>query len=80
VIGLIFQAFGLTPTNRNVTVFTTTPIWNYTTVLNLIFLAVIAVLGWRFVRTGGLEMLRMMNAPPATATTHPGHGHHVHDH
>jgi uncharacterized membrane protein YraQ (UPF0718 family) len=79
VIGLIFQVLGLTPTNRNITVFTATPTWNYTTVLNLIFLAVIAILGWRFVRTGGLEMLRMMNAPPAAAA-HQGHDHHMHGH
>jgi hypothetical protein len=32
-------------------------------VLNLIFLALGAALLWRFVRTGGLPMLRMMNAP-----------------
>src|SRR5712692_3435861 len=79
VIGLIFQVLGLTPTNRNITVFTATPTWNYTTVLNLIFLAVIGILGWRFVRTGGLEMLRMMNAPPAAAA-HQGHDHHMHGH
>ena len=37
--------------------------WNYTTVLNIIFLALAAVLLWRFLRTGGLPMLRMMNKP-----------------
>jgi len=80
VIQLLFQLLGLTPTNRNITVFTATPTWNYTTVLNLIFLAIIAVLGWRFVRTGGVEMLRMMDAPAAAATTHEGHDHHMHGH
>ncbi len=78
-IGLLFQLLGLTPTNRNITVFTATLTWNYTTGLNLIFLAVIAVLGWRFIRTGGLEMLRMMEAAPAAAT-HQGHDHHMHGH
>jgi len=77
VIGLVFQGLGLTPTNRNVTVFTTAPSWNYTTVLNLIFLGVIAVLGWRFLRTGGVKMIRMMEAP-AAAATHQGHDHHGH--
>ena len=37
--------------------------WNYTTVLNIIFLGLAAVLVWRFVRTGGLPMLRMMAKP-----------------
>jgi len=37
--------------------------WNYTTVLNIVFLAVSAVLVWRFLRTGGPKMLRMMAAP-----------------
>jgi hypothetical protein len=37
--------------------------WNYTTVLNIIFIMFAAVLVWRFVRTGGLPMLRMMNKP-----------------
>jgi uncharacterized protein YacL len=78
-IGLLFQALGLTPTTRNITVLTATPTWNYTTVLDVIFLAVIAVLGWRFLRTGGVEMLRMMNAPPVAAT-HQGHDHHMHSH
>ena len=35
--------------------------WNYTTWLNIAFLALAAVLVWRFVRTGGIAMLRMMN-------------------
>src|SRR6266545_3046083 len=40
------------------------PSWNYTTFLNFEALAVAVVLGWRFLRTGGLAMLRMMDAPP----------------
>jgi len=63
LIGLAFQALGLVPTNRNVTVFESHPTWNYTTILNLFFLALMAVLGWRFLRTGGPQMLRMMEHP-----------------
>ena len=37
--------------------------WNYTTVLNIIFIIFAAVLAWRFARIGGLPMLRMMNKP-----------------
>ena len=32
--------------------------WNYTTVLNIVFLALAAALVARFVRTGDLRMLR----------------------
>ena len=34
--------------------------WNYTTLLNIAALALSAALAWRFLRTGGPEMLRMM--------------------
>jgi hypothetical protein len=37
--------------------------WNYTTWLNILFLGLAALLVWRFLRTGGPEMLRMMNKP-----------------
>ena len=37
---------------------------NYTTVLNVIFLAIAALLVWRFRRTGGPEMLAMMDMSP----------------
>jgi YHS domain-containing protein len=37
---------------------------NYTTVLNIVFLALAAVLLVRFFRTNGLAMLRMMNEIP----------------
>ena len=40
--------------------------WNYTTALNLLFLALAALLLWRFFRTGGRQMLAMMNDSPET--------------
>jgi uncharacterized protein len=58
LIGGAFQLLGLTPANHHVTVFETQPAWNYTTLLDLAFLVLMAVLAWRFVTTGGLEMLR----------------------
>jgi Cu+-exporting ATPase len=45
-------------------VFQTRPSWNYTTFLDFAALAVAAVLGWRFLRTGGPAMLRAMGASP----------------
>jgi uncharacterized protein len=38
---------------------------NYTTGLNVVFLALAVVLVVRFMRTGGPRMLRTMNAPPS---------------
>ena len=37
---------------------------NYTTVLNGAFLALAAILVWRFMRTGGPKMLAMMDMMP----------------
>jgi hypothetical protein len=46
--------------------------WNYTTVLNIVFLLLAAVLMVRYFRKGGgLAMLRMMNEPMGE---HRGHG------
>jgi uncharacterized membrane protein YraQ (UPF0718 family) len=62
-VELLFQALGLVPEERNAKIVEASVTWNYTTVLNIIFIIVAAVLVWRFVRTGGLPMLRMMNKP-----------------
>jgi hypothetical protein len=37
-----------------------------------------ALLGYRFLRSGGLDMLRMMDAPPARADDAAAHHHHHH--
>jgi YHS domain-containing protein/uncharacterized membrane protein YraQ (UPF0718 family) len=58
LVGGAFQLLGLAPTNHQVAVFETQPSWNYTTFLNIAFLLLTAVLAWRFVTTGGIEMLR----------------------
>ncbi len=58
LVGGAFQLLGLAPTNHHVAVFETQPTWNYTTFLDIAFLALIAVMAWRFVTTGGIEMLR----------------------
>ncbi|MDQ6885007.1 MAG: YHS domain-containing protein, partial [Candidatus Dormibacteraeota bacterium] len=64
LIALVFQLLGIVPANRNITIFESTPSWNYTTFLNIFFLGLMALLGWRFLRTGGPEMLRMMEVNP----------------
>jgi uncharacterized membrane protein YraQ (UPF0718 family) len=63
IVEFLFEGLGLTRTQRNAKVEMANIHWNYTTVLNIIFLAIAAILVWRFVRTGGLPMLRMMNKP-----------------
>ena len=85
-IGLVFQGLGFVPSHHRVTALFAGPTLNYTSVLNAIFLLILAVLGWRFLRTGGLDMIRMMDMPagehtaPAGADVTPGeetpHHHH----
>ena len=75
LVGLAFQALGLAPPHFQVTVFQSRPEWNYTTVLDIAFLLLAAVLGWRFLTTGGPGMLRMMSASPAHPAMEAGHGH-----
>ena len=58
LVGGAFQLLGLAPTNHHVTVFEAQPTWNYTTFLDIAFLVLMAVMAWRFVTTGGIEMLR----------------------
>ncbi|MDQ2716023.1 MAG: permease [Chloroflexota bacterium] len=63
IVEFLFEALGIIPQNRNVVAITGGIQWNYTTVLNIIFLVLAAVLVIRFIRTGGLPMLRMMSTP-----------------
>jgi len=74
LVEVVFAAAHLTPTQRNATVLEPSISWNYTTVLNLVFLVLAAALVWRFLRTGGPAMLAMMNRSPQE----PGqdHAHH----
>jgi len=58
LVGGAFQLLGLAPTNHHLTIFATQPTWNYTTFLDIACLLLMAVLAWRFVTTGGIEMLR----------------------
>src|SRR5947209_3658399 len=60
VIEFLFAALGIIPTNRNVAAITEGVQWNYTSILNIIFLVLAAILVIRFIRTGGIPMLRMM--------------------
>ena len=79
LIGVAFNLLGISPAHVHVSALQVGPSWNYTTFLNIAFLLVIAVLLWRFLRTGGPAMLRMMSAPPGHGE-HAGHQHHEHEH
>ncbi|MEV8420428.1 permease [Streptomyces niveus] len=60
VVEFLFGGLGLIPDQADAKLPTEGITWNYTTWLNIVFLALAAVLLVRFVRTGGLTMLRMM--------------------
>ena len=78
VIGALFQVLGLTPAHHFITAFQARPELNYTSLLNVVFLAAALVFGWRFLTTGGVEMLRMMNASPDPARPERQHDHQHH--
>ena len=73
LIELIFGTLGLTPAGRHAKVIEASIQWNYTSVLNIIFVVLAAALCYRFARTGGIPMLKMMGAPPDTAGGHRDH-------
>jgi uncharacterized membrane protein YraQ (UPF0718 family) len=70
IVELIFGALGLVPAQRNAHVVEASITWDYTTWLNIAFLILAGLLVWRFLKTGGLAMLRMMNRPAAMEHSH----------
>jgi uncharacterized membrane protein YraQ (UPF0718 family) len=77
VMELVFQVLHLIPAERNAKVLDAGISFNYTTILNIVFGVLAIVLVTRFFKTGGPNMLRMMNQPankPDHSTRH--HAHH----
>jgi len=70
VVELLFGVLHLVPASRSATVLPEGISWNYTTILNIVAIIASAILFWRFVRTGGPEMLRHMEH------ARPAHQHH----
>ena len=66
----LFGILGLIPDQRNAKVVEATVTWNYTSILNVAFLVLSAVLVVRFLRTGGPAMLRTMSGPPTEPMKH----------
>jgi len=76
-VELLFQGVGLERKARNAKVVEASISWNYDTILNIAFLALAAVLVWRYFRHGGgLRMLRTMSKP--SGEQHPPE--HAHQH
>jgi uncharacterized membrane protein YraQ (UPF0718 family) len=73
LVEIIFGTAGLIPSQRNATVMEASVSWNYTTWLNIVFIALAALLVVRFVITGGIPMLRAMGGSP---DAEHGHCHH----
>ena len=69
VVDLVFKTAGLVRTARDAKVIEASVHWNYTTFLNIAFLGLAAILVYRFIRGGGIPMLRAMSKPM------PEHGH-----
>src|SRR5438874_2613534 len=60
----LFQLVGIVPSHAHAAKVIEGGVrWNSTTVLNIVFLVLAAILVVRFLRTNGLAMLRMMNEP-----------------
>ena len=76
VIEFAFQPLGLIPAERHASMGVEGIRLNYTSVLNIVFLVLAAVLLWRFLRTGGRAMLSMMGGSPEPS---PGSGHSHHE-
>jgi uncharacterized protein len=70
VVELLFGGLDLVPATRQAKVTESAIHWNYTSVLNIVFLAAAAGLLLRFVRTGGIPMLKMMGGNPDEAMDH----------
>ena len=79
VIELVFAPLGLVPSTRHASMGDDGVRWNYTTVLNILFLLLAAVLVLRFLATGGRQMLTMMGGGPDDMAGHDHSGSGMHD-
>src|SRR3981189_290774 len=66
VIELVFGLAELVPQQRSAQIIETHITWNYTTWLNIVFLGLAVLVVWRFLKTGGPQMLRMMSRPTSS--------------
>ncbi|MGI8576909.1 MAG: permease [Nocardioidaceae bacterium] len=78
VIEYLFGGLGLIPAHRDAKVMDEGISWNYTTILNIVFLLLAALLVIRFFHSGGRAMLSMMGGAPDDAEAEHHH-EHAHD-
>ncbi len=74
----LFGVLHLIPQQRGVQIMEESIRWNYTTILNIIFLILAAILVIRFLRTGGPQMLRMMGDSGRNSHEHSQANHENH--
>jgi uncharacterized membrane protein YraQ (UPF0718 family) len=75
IVEFAFGGLGLIPAERAAKITDSGVQWNYTTVLNIVFLLLAAALLVRFFRSGGGPMLKMMGGSPGSqGQQHPGAG------
>ena len=70
LVEILFGGLGLVPPAGQAQVVETGITWNYTTILNILALALTATLLVRFFRTGGRDMLSMMGGGPDDTADH----------
>jgi uncharacterized protein len=78
VVELVFGGLGLIPDPASAKLPDQGVSWDYTTWLNIVFLILAATLIIRFVRTGGVAMLRMMGGSPDSHDHMDAHASHTH--
>jgi len=70
IVEFLFGALGLIPPERHAKAIQQAVTWNYTTYLNIVFIALALLLVVRFFRTGGGDMLKMMGGSPDDMAHH----------
>jgi uncharacterized protein len=77
-VEIVFGGLGLIPDPASAKLPDQGVSWDYTTWLNIVFLILGAALVIRFVRTGGVAMLRMMGGSPDSHDHTDAHASHTH--
>ena len=72
-VEFLFAALHLIPAHGHALLMRESIRWNYTSYLNILFLAITALLLIRFLRTGGPAMLKMMDAAPPDPNDESAH-------
>ena len=75
---ILFGSLNLIPAERNALITSGGISFNYTSILNIIFIILAVLLVIRFYKTGGMKMLKTMKEP--VKQDEPSSHHHNHDH